>query len=940
MAKRGDDRGANAFMDTDVALGETINDDTASGPASGESWVARLPHDLTDLRPGAPLDHYFVLGELGAGGMGVVLAAYDPDLDRKVAIKVLRADRGGGSAGSPQGARLLREAQALAKLSHPNVITIFEVASKGDRVALVMEYIDGPTLTAWLGDGERDWREVVAMFAQAGQGLAAAHAAGFVHRDFKPDNVIIGDGRARVTDFGLVSTGAETIDDGARSGRASSSQPVAAFTYEGSLAGTVPYMAPEQLDQGAVDERADQFAFCVSLYEGLYGERPFPGTTVAELRAAIRDGGVRPPPAGTRVPGWVRQILLRGLSADPAARHPSMGALLEALDRDPNQRRRRVAGGAVAVGLVGLAVFGLTRSSGSARDPVCRGAEARLAGVWDDAMRERVQAAFMATTRPHAEETLGLVSAALDRRANAWVAAHVEVCKATHVRGEQSEKLLDLRMGCLDRRLGEMRALTVLFASDADGAVVDAAVTALSRLTPLSTCDDVAALLDATPLPDDPATRARVEDARAALDDVLALERAGRYQVGIDRARALVDDVEAIDYPPLRAEAVHVYATLMARAGDPELAEQTLYVALQAAADARDHVRVADAWIELIMLVGSRQGQHERGLSFRRAAEAAVAQAGNRPADRAALATAVGLVLDFQGKHAEAREQHERAIALQEEIYGPNHSRVALSLGNLANSLAEQGMYADARQRYERALAIQEATLGEHHPELAFTLNNLGNVVGYQGDNAAAIPYFERALAIWRPALAPNHPLVATCLNNLGTAYSELGRVDEARMYLQQSLDMLVAKFGSDHPAVAAVTGNLGELAADHGDYAEAMTLCKRSLAIYEATLGKGHPDTAYALTCLGRAHIGAGAPAAALPPLRKALALRETNPGDPADLAETQFALARALWVTKTDRRRAVELATASRAAYAAGGKDNRRELDAVDAALREWSK
>jgi serine/threonine-protein kinase len=955
VARGNQTEGSGAHADPGVALGETLPGDSASipsgpsAPASqsdGDSWLGRLPSDLADLERGAMLHHFVVLGELGSGGMGVVLAAYDPDLDRKVAIKVLRADRGASSSGASASARLLREAQALAKLSHPNVITIYEVASKNDRVAVVMEHVDGPTLTEWLAAKDRDWREVVSSFAQAGRGLAAAHAAGLVHRDFKPDNVLVGRrGRVRVTDFGLVSTASAPVEgppdtDATNRPIPSTAELSATLTCDGALVGTLAYMAPEQLARAPADARADQFSFCVALYEGLYGERPFAGTTHAELRDAVRAERVRPAPADSKVPGWIRDLLLRGLRADPAERHPSMDALLEALERDPRQQRTRLAVGAAIFALAAVAVFGLTRAGGSSAVAVCTGAGDRLSGVWDDNVRARVRSSFGATDRPHAADTLGLVEAELDRRAEAWATARVDACEATHVRGEQSDRLLDLRMHCLDRRLGELGALTALFAGEPDPKLVDGAMTALSRTTPLSVCDDSEALLAETPLPEDPRAAERVEALRARLDEVAALERAGRYPAGIELAQAIARDVDDVHYPPVRAEALHMLGALLARAGDPKQAETALYTGLQAAAEARNHGLVADAWIDLILLVGSRQGQHDRALALRPAAEAAVAQAGGDDEHRAQLASSLGLVLAGQGDFAAAREHHERALAIQERLLGADHPRVAMSLGNLANAYAEQGIYDEARAFYERALAIQNQSLGPRHPELAFTLNNLGNVVGYQGDGAKAVEYFERALAIWEQALAPNHPLVATCLNNLGSVESDLGNLDAAQTHYQRALDMLIATFGDDHPAVAAITGNLGELAIEQADYARALELCPRALAIYEATLGKQHPDTAYALACIGRARLGTGAARSALAPLRRALELREANPGDPADLAESQFALARALWDTGGDRQRAIELAKNSRDGYAAAGPHKQREHDEVAAALAKWSK
>jgi len=945
--------GSGAHAETAVALERTLPADPSEIVANaathapddgGASSGGRLSSDLGHLRRGAVLDKFIVLGELGSGSMGLVLAAYDPELDRKVAIKVLRADRGEAGSRPAASARLLREAQALAKLSHPNVITIFEVTSESDRVALVMEYVDGSTLKRWLANDDHRWRDVLNAFVQAGRGLAAAHAKGLVHRDFKPDNVLVGkQGRVRVTDFGLVSTAAALVGEqretDATQRPASAAERSETLTSEGSLVGTVAYMAPEQLDRIPADARADQFSYCVALYEALYGRRPFSGATYGELCHAIRAGKIEKPPDDSHVPRWLYELVVRGLRADPAERHASMDALLDALARDPRQRRTRLALGAGAVGLAAVAVFGLTRAGGSEPRPVCAGAGELPGGVWDAEVRARVRTSFTGTKRSYAGETLALVETELDRRAKTWVAARVEVCEATHARGEQSERLLDLRMHCLDRRLGELRSLTALFGGKPDAKLVDGAIKALSRMTPLTVCDDTEALLAETPLPEDPRVRTRVQQMRTRLDQVGALERAGRYQRGIKLATAVAVDVKAVGYPPIRAEALHLLASLLGRAGNPKKAEKALYAALQAAADARDHGLVADAWIELIMLVGTRQGQHARALALRRAAQAAVAQAGNQDLRRARLASSIGLVLAAKGDHAAARNYHERALAIQVRVLGAKHSRVAMSLGNLANSLAERGKYAAAREHYERALAIQKQTLGAGHPELGFMFNNLGNVVSYQGENATAVKYFERGLKIWEKALTKNHPLLASLLNNLGSAQADLGQMDDARKSYQRALDMMIATFGSKHPAVAAITGNLGELAVKVGDYAKAMTLCRGALAIYEKTVGPKNADNAYALTCIGQAHLGSKAPRVALTPLRRALALREANPGDPPDLAKTRFALARALWATGVDRVRAVALAKKSRAAYTAAGAHKRRERDVVIAALARWS-
>jgi serine/threonine protein kinase len=324
------------------------------------------------LAPGQRVSRY-VLGEpLGVGGMGIVYEAHDPKLDRKIALKVLRAESG-EDAGSQ--ARLVREAQAMARLSHPNVVAVYDVGEHAGRVFVAMELIEGRTLAAWLADAPRSWREVVEMLAGAGRGLAAAHAAGLVHRDFKPPNVLIGgDGRARVTDFGLARPHLALPDATVTP----TDSLLASYTQTGSLAGTPAYMAPEQFARAATDARTDQFSYCVTLYEALYGERPFDGDTLLQLAESVAAGTLRPRPKGHAVPEWLDAILVRGLAVVPAQRFPSLAALLAEIDRhvgrgSPRGVRVAIAAAATTAVAAGIALA-LTWSAPpkAAADPAVR----------------------------------------------------------------------------------------------------------------------------------------------------------------------------------------------------------------------------------------------------------------------------------------------------------------------------------------------------------------------------------------------------------------------------------------------------------------------------------------------------------------------------------------------------------------------------------------
>ena len=284
------------------------------------------------LASGTKLGRYVIVDILGVGGMGVVYAARDPELDRDIAIKVLRSELVRAQPDAAQ--RIAREAQAMARIAHPNVVNVFDVGTVEGQVFVAMERVHGKNLRAWFADGRHTVAEILEVFIAAGRGLIAAHDAGIVHRDFKPDNVLVGnDGRVRVTDFGLAF---DRASPGERSvgGSETTTRPIA---------GTPAYMAPEQHAGGNADPRTDQFSFAVSLYEALYGVRPFAGKTRDELADAVIRGRVGAAPLGTRVPHSLRAILVRALSVTPGDRYPTLGELLKALGRDRGRRPRQIA---------------------------------------------------------------------------------------------------------------------------------------------------------------------------------------------------------------------------------------------------------------------------------------------------------------------------------------------------------------------------------------------------------------------------------------------------------------------------------------------------------------------------------------------------------------------------------------------------------------------
>ena len=367
--------------------------------------MAQSGEVILPAEPTLQIGRYRVLDRLGAGGMGVVYAAYDPELDRTVAIKLIYGDS--DARGLQRSQELLRrEAQALAKLAHPNIVAIHDVGVHAGQVFVAMEFVVGRTMRQWWEQHDPDWQEVLAAMVQAGRGIIAAHAAGLVHRDIKPDNLLIGDdGRVRVADFGIARHAPNAAPSTPIPYPSGSGRELATIGERGALIGTPAYMPPEQHDGGEVGPYSDQFSFCVTLWEGLFGQRPFVGEA-AKLPGIIRAGVPTRPEGAPELPAWLAQAVRRGLSPRYEDRWPSMQALLDVLALDFAARRARrnwrvlFAALAAVVG-VALVLGGRSLQAVRARDAAERAAAARLVGVGAS-----VQRLLARDLRDEAEETL------------------------------------------------------------------------------------------------------------------------------------------------------------------------------------------------------------------------------------------------------------------------------------------------------------------------------------------------------------------------------------------------------------------------------------------------------------------------------------------------------------------------------------------------------
>jgi eukaryotic-like serine/threonine-protein kinase len=853
------------------------------------------PRGAVPVVPRGPR-RYVVLDRLGAGGMGEVHAAWDRRLDRKVALKLLHPER----RGRGDAARLLREAHALARLSHPNVVAVHDVGVADGRVFVAMEFVDGPTLSEWLRGGpEREVpspRRVLEVFREAGRGLAAVHAAGLVHRDFKPDNVMIRpDGRVLVMDFGLARPAEEGVT--ATHGAEGEGAAGGALTETGAVVGTPGYMAPEQLRGEPADARSDQYAFCVAL-----------------RRAVERTA---------RTPRWLRRVVERGTAHRPQARFASMDELLTALAAGLSRRRRRLAAAAVAILVLGGA--GAVVQAERIRGARCGGGEARLASVWGPGAAEAVRSSFAATGAPFAESAWQAVSRQLDRWGAGWVDERRRACEATRVEGEQSERLLDLRMACYDRRLRETAALLGVL-RDADAGVVENASTAVAGLPPLASCADAEGLLGRTPPPDDPEVLERLAAVEDGVAEVTAWTDTGRYERAAERGEGVLDEARAVGHPPLVGEAAYVLAAARVDLEETEAAIDLLHEALAAAERGGDHGLLGRVAAELVYVHGQLEGREAEGERWHRLAAAALDRAGADPELAFLVPLNRGSALEAAGRYEEAAGWLREAIAAAERHFGPESLDLATAWNNLGAALGAAGRYDEAADALERSVAIKQAVHGREHPALATSLDNLGVTLGYAGRAAEALPLQREAMTIRRRTLPPGHPLIATGHANLASTLTGLGRHEES---LEHELLVLAERregLGEEHYETGISYNNLATTYRALGRVEEGLPHLDRAVAVLETSLGPDHPVVAFALTNRGVALYLLGRPEAALPDLERGLAIRRASDVADKDLAVSLFHLARALTAAGDaaggDRARARTLAAEAVERYRAAGE------------------
>ncbi|MFN3184414.1 MAG: protein kinase domain-containing protein [Nannocystaceae bacterium] len=742
---------------------------------------------------------------IGAGGMGVVYAGRDPVLRREVAVKVIR----GGFVTASVEARMRSEAQAMAKLSHPNVVRVFGMGEHDASFYIAMERVFGRTLDDWQTE-HRTSEETLSVYRQAGLGLGALHAVGLVHRDFKPANAMLGDdGRVRVLDLGLAREFGQNLT--ARQSRGPGEPSTSPAM------GTPAYMAPEQILGGQVGPAADQFSFCVALYEALYGRPPFPTQTMEQRLPAVAAGKVAVPERSS-VPRRVYESLRRGLSATPEDRFASMDALLDALASGP--RTHVLFGSVLSVGLA----FGLLSYGPAVHDESCVGVK-RFGQVWTPSRRSEVERALrgstatMSATEIYAEELGdGLVEACASADLQA------QICL-----GELVERFDQVLRFALD--------------SSGDPAVVEL----IDGLPSASTCDGAErpAKVDIN----------EVSEVAGELQRVRTLAFSSDLGPALDGAGAALRRAQELGAPHLVQQAFYVRGSVHARRKELVEAEADFDSAYQLAMVRDDQRMVTDLALAQTWLAKERLDVSSAEHWLRVASSAYEAQEPAEPDTAALLLLRRGEVALVRGDASAARGWLRQAVEAWASLDSPRDEATALSL--LAGSEARLGELDQAIERSEQAVEVLRSAAGPDEPSLASLLHNLGNLyqrLGPRGQESA-LEAFSRSLEIRQRVHGPAHLSTALSHYALATALFDLGRLEDAGRHYEAAL----RGSPSEHPVRAACEMGLGMLASSRGEHVEALERGNRALVMVEELFGADHPQTAELKTNLARFKLEAG---------------------------------------------------------------------------------
>ena len=857
------------------------------------------------------LGRYRIKRELGAGAMGTVLLAEDPELERELAIKILRRH-----VDEHLRQLLVTEAQAMARLAHPNVVAVFDVGREGEQVFVAMEYVPGQTLREWQAEHKKDWRAVVAAYLDAARGLEAAHLAGVVHRDFKPDNVLMSDaGVTKVTDFGLAHFAAQAP-------RPDLGDRLSTLVTSHAIAGTPAYIAPEIIAGQAAGPRADQFSFCVALWEAVYGERPFRASKLTELFETITGGQRSPPPREVKVPTALRKLLERGLQVDSQQRFASMSELCAELEEIQRPWFRRYAGPMIAAALV-LSVGGGAAISREVERSRCTSAADAIDEAWSPDRREAARAGLLATELSYVDDTWTRVDARLNDWTELWRSERIAVCDTP--RDDPSAARATL---CLNQQLDELHALVELFAQ-ADATTAEHALNVIAELPIPARCDNTLARGASLP-PTDASTRDELRASRAQLTHATVLAAAGRHEQAAALTQAELERGQRLEYPPLIADAQRRLGSLQYAGEQSEVAEATLIEAYILADRLALPSLAFAAANDLIVLFSTSSDRRSEGLLWSRLAADQVERLGEQAGlleakhlrSRARLEYSLShsrealddstrareladtlvraddprridylsteaSMLHHQGDYDAAIAVRRRTLESAEQAFGPRHPKFARELKRLGMDLAELERFDEAKASFERALDINREVFGPESVQVSGSLLTLGNVAAMSGDTDSAVELMTQALELRQRIRGVDHSSVLHLRSNLAVLEARRGHTERALTLYAELLDATVKNLGPEHRSVGTVLQNMATAQHDLGQLEASRASSERALQIFEVSYGPEHPSLAAVLTNLANINMDLGELDAALAAAERALPIMETKLGsEHSDLA------------------------------------------------------
>ncbi len=815
----GNDKGQGDFKTAQPASGDLVDRFLAS----------RLRAALFGAEEQVRLGRLVIEGSLGRGAMGTILSAFDPVLDRHVAIKSLLPDR------SEDTEHLLREARVLAKLDHSNVVSVYDVVENNDGLYLVMEKVEGGDLRSWMGDGQ-PWEDVVELFVQIGQGLAAAHDVGIVHCDVKPENIVVSGGRPRLIDFGLAHQRSDAPSTG----------------------GTVAYLAPERVDGGGGSAAADQYAFFASMVEAIEGKRPAADDERWE-----------------GMPSWLSQVARRGLNADPGMRYPDMRAAIAALQ--PMTVRRKVSIAVAALAFVGLAGGTVAGLVGADDDRVCAGAAKQIEDAWSPEIRSAISEAFSASGYADAAKSWNAAEAVLDTYAQSWASLRTQSCEATHKTKEQSPELLDFSMHCLDRRLLEFESVLSLFRDKPNEEVVHGARKTAAGLSELLSCVDPASLENAVALPATDAERQTLSKLQERYEALRNLDRRGEYEEASAQCTELSAQALALGYAPLTAKVLLLKSGLQTTMSDLPAAEKTLREAASAAAQARDDRMVAQVWISVIEVL-AKQSRYDEALTLE---AVAITSAERVPRDyetQARLQSALGGIYVVKADYARAYKAYEISLAMQRALGADGNEALPSAIANFGLAKWYAGDMAGALADLQEALEMTLETLGPDHSRVAYIRQNIADLQMQLGQPEKSHENYLEVLRIWKASLGPEHPNLAYAYEQLAILAKQRRDFETAEENIALALKLREDNLGPDHALVLQALSVVANIHIEHGtkeSLQKASVALERALEIQERLGDAGKRHAVFTLESRARLAELGGDWEAALADRRAVLKLR-----------------------------------------------------------------